>query len=353
MNDQTELFHPATMTQPAHVGVIAELGVNHDGSEQCALDLVDAAGEAGADAVKVQWFVPDRLLSNQALLAAYQEAQADDPRAMLEALMLPLASMRRVRERAASRGLKFIVTLFSPSDAEAVATMQPDAVKIASPDAVNPPVLEAARALGRPMVVSTGTCEMSELAGTARMLRGHRPGACLLQCVSSYPAPEAQAGLAGIEALAARFGLPVGYSDHTTDLLTGALAVAAGAVVVEKHLTHDKTASGPDHAASFEPTELAEYVRHVRQAARMRGPIGKHVQPVEADVAHVARQSVCATRSLPAGHLLCRDDLTVKRPGTGIPANRLDELVGRRLQRSVRANDLLVEADFAASVSAA
>lgn len=349
----TALFRPATSRRPARVGMIAELGVNHDGSEARALSLVDAAHEAGADAVKVQWFVPDRLLSNQALLASYQEAQATDPRQMLEALMLSTASMRRVRERAAARGLHFIVTLFSPDDAEAVATMRPDAVKIASPDAVNPPVLDAARGLGLPLLVSTGTCTLAELAPTARLLRHHEPGACLLQCVSSYPAPDDQAALAGIAALAERFNLPAGYSDHTTDPLTGALAVAAGAVVVEKHLTYDKSAPGPDHAASFEPAELAAYIGHIRQAARMRGALGKHVQPTEADVARVARQSVCAVRELPAGHVLQRADLTVKRPGTGIPARRLEELVGRRLRRAVRANDLLAEADIAATMSAA
>ncbi len=341
-------FTSATTDAPAHVGVIAELGVNHDGQEVRALELVDAASEAGADAVKLQWFVPDRLLSNQAILAAYQEDQADDPRAMLEALMLPLASAERVRQRALELSLAFIVTLFSPDDAEAVSALEPDAVKIASPDAVNRPLLDAACAISRPLIVSTGTCALDELDGTIELLQAHQPGACLLQCVSSYPTPTEQAALAGISALAAHSGLPAGYSDHTTDVLTGSLAVAAGAVVIEKHLTHDREAPGPDHAASFEPAELATYIGHVRQASQMRGACGKVVQPVEADVAKVARQSVCVRRDLPAGHVLQAEDLTVKRPGTGIPAARLGEMVGKRLQQTIQANDLLTEAHIVA-----
>lgn len=355
MNDQSQsaFFAPATAHRAARVGVIAELGVNHDGFESRALELVDAAAGAGADAVKVQWFVPDRLLSNQALLAGYQQGQAADPRRMLEQLMLPWKSVARVRERAAEAGLHFVVTLFSPEDARAVAALEPDAIKIASPDAVNPPVLEAACLIGRPMIVSTGTCTLDELAPTAAVLREHEPGACLLQCVSSYPTPADHAALGGIAVLTERFALPAGYSDHTTSPMTGALAVAAGALVIEKHLTHDRGAPGPDHAASFEPTELATYIRHIREAARMRGPAGKSAQPVEADVMRVSRQSVCVVRDLPAGHVLERDDLTVKRPGTGIPAAALERVLGRSLQRPVRANDLLVEADLTGAVASA
>ena len=344
MLEPTPLFHPATDTAPPRVAVIAELGVNHDGEEARAIELVDAARDAGVDAIKLQWFVPDRLLSNQALLAAYQEGQAEDPRAMLQRLMLPVESVQRVRQRAEAVGLHFVLTLFSPADAPTVESLSPDAVKIASPDAVNMAVLRAAAALDRPLLCSTGTCAMDELGPAARLLQRHRAGGALLQCVSSYPAPNEQAALAGIGALAQRYDVPSGYSDHTTDPLTGALAVAAGALVIEKHLTHDRGAAGPDHAASFEPAQMADYVQAVRQAAAMHGGRGKRVQPVEADVARVARQSVCVKRDLDAGHVLTAEDLTVKRPGTGIPAARLPETIGRRLAQPASANDLLTEA---------
>jgi sialic acid synthase SpsE len=148
-----------------------------------------------------------------------------------------------------------------------------------------------------------------------------------------------------MQAMRERFGLPVGYSDHTTELLTGALAVAAGACVIEKHLTYDRRASGPDHAASFDAQHFRHYVRLIRQAESMTGPVCKVVEQSEQEVRRISRQSVCAVRDLPASHVLRREDLTVKRPGTGVPAARLDDLIGRPLVRAVKANDLLVDGD--------
>ena len=137
------------------------------------------------------------------------------------------------------------------------------------------------------------------------------------------------------------FGVPVGYSVHTTHVLTGALAAAAGAVVIEKHLTWNRTAPGPDHAASLAPVHFRQYVHHIREAEAMLGPSGKRVLDVEQDVRRVSRQSLCAVRDLPAGHTLTPGDLTVKRPGTGLPASALNDVLGRRLTTPLRANDLL------------
>jgi sialic acid synthase SpsE len=144
-----------------------------------------------------------------------------------------------------------------------------------------------------------------------------------------------------------RYHLPVGYSDHTTEVTTGALAVAAGACVIEKHMTYNPKAHGPDHAASFDEPTFERYVKLIRQAAAMHGPIAKSVRPVEADVRSVSRQSVCALRDLSVGHVLTRRDLTIKRPGTGIPAAHLDKVLGRKLHRAVKSNDLLVPDDIA------
>ncbi|MEX1017877.1 MAG: N-acetylneuraminate synthase family protein [Phycisphaeraceae bacterium] len=347
MPHAADWFAPATPDAPPRVWVIAELGVNHDGSVERAVALVAAAREAGADAVKVQRFEPGRLLSNQALLAGYQAGRASDARDLLRPLVLELEAMREVRMAAVRAGLAFVVTPFSLGDVAELAELGVDAVKLASPDAVNLPLLRAAAGLGVPMIVSTGTCELDELAPAAAMLGAHGPGGCLLQCVSAYPTPDAAAALGGITALADRFGLPAGYSDHTTSTLTGGLAVAAGAVVLEKHLTHDRTAPGPDHAVSLEPADFAAYVEHVRRAVAMLGPRGKRMLDIERDVQHVSRQSLCAVRDLPAGHTLDRTDLTVKRPGVGIPAAALDATLGRRLARAVKANDLLRPTDLA------
>lgn len=346
---QPTMFATADADHAARVMVIAEIGVNHDGQPDRAAELLAAAAEAGADAVKFQLFRPDRLLSAEALLATYQDGQADDARALLDALTLPLDAMRQLRETARQLGLQFLVTPFSLGDVADLQSLDVDAVKIASPDAVNTPLLEAAAQLGKPMFISTGTCDLEEL-GPAAELAPHTGGA-LLQCVSAYPTPDPDAALGGIAVLNDRFGLrgAVGYSDHTAALDTGALAVAAGACVLEKHLTHDRSAPGPDHAASIDPADFAAYVAAVRRASAMLGPRRKTCTAVERDVQKVSRQSVCAVRDLPAGHVLTRSDLDVKRPGTGIPARQLDGVVGRRLARPVKDDHLLHTEDLASN----
>lgn len=340
------LFRMADANTTAQVMVIAELGVNHDGDIAKAIDLVAAAADAGADAVKVQWFHPDRLLSNEAALALYQENQAGDLHELLSQLTLTLDQLKQLAAAARQVGVRFIATLFSPDDAADLAQLDLDAVKIASPDAVNPPLLQAAAGLDLPMLVSTGTCDAAELEPVAALLQVHRAGGCLLQCVSAYPVPDELAALGGIAVLHQRFGLPAGYSDHTASEIVGGLAVAAGAVVLEKHLTYDSSAAGPDHSASLEPAGLKRYIDSVRQAAAMLGPRQKVQLDIEADVKRVSRQSVCLTRDLPAGHVLQREDLTVKRPGTGLPAAQFNAVIGKQLTRAVAANQLLQAADL-------
>lgn len=340
-------FASATADSPARVMVVAELGVNHDGQVDRAAHLVQVAAEAGADAVKLQAFHPDRLLSNQAMLAGYQKSAADDAHGLLRKLTLTFEEMRQIRMAAERAGLAFTLTPFSPPDIDDARQLGVDVVKIASPDAVNLPLLRLGAGLNAPLLVSTGTCELDELRPTADLLRDHAAGGAMLQCVSSYPTPPHAASLGGMAAMADAFELPVGYSDHTSDPSMGALAVAAGAVVIEKHLTHDPTASGPDHAASLGPAAFAEYVGRIRDALAAIGPRAKRVLPIESDVRRVSRQSLCATRDLPAGHRLTAADLTFKRPGSGIAASQLDATIGRTLKRDVVSNDLLTPEHFA------
>ena len=340
------VFHAADADRVAAVAVVAEIGVNHDGRVSVGRGLVDAAARAGADAVKFQYFHPDRLLSNQAELAGYQRGKASSQRELLAKLALPIDALAELVGYAHGLGLSAVVTPFSPEDPAELAGLGLAAIKTASPDAVNVPLLDAAAALGLPLLISTGTCTLDELAYAAALLKRHSAGGCLLHCVSSYPTPAEEAGLAGIGVLAGRFQVPVGYSDHTPLVQTGGLAVAAGAVVLEKHLTHDRDAPGPDHAASLDPEQFADYVRQARLAAAMLGRRVKDASPIEGDVRRVSRQSVCVVRDLPAGHVLAAGDLTVKRPGTGIPAADLPGVVGRTLVRGVCANDLLDLADL-------
>ena len=336
------------------VYVIAEIGVNHDGSVARALELTDAAAEAGADAVKLQLFETDLLMGRAAKLAAYQAAAGEtDPLAMLRRLELGIDEMAEVVERAHGRGVHAIVTVFSVELVDKASALAWDGYKSASPDIVNRPLLEAMAAVGMPLIVSTGASTIDEVTRAAGWLRGARARLAFLQCVSSYPAPEA--GLGGIGAIASATGLPVGYSDHTPGVGTGAEAVAHGACVLEKHLTYDTRAAGPDHAASLEPDGFRSYVAQAKAAGRVGATGGgeKRLFDCERDVRAVSRQSLTTTRALAAGHVLERGDLTIKRPGTGIEPRRLDEVLGKPLARAVERDAPLAAGDVSFAMSAA
>jgi len=326
------------------VYIIAELGVNHDGSLDRAIALTRAAHQAGADAVKLQLFDSKLLLSEQAQLAQYQQTRATDVHEMLVGLQLNTASMLKVRQLAHELELGFIVTCFSLELVQEMRRLDVDAIKIASPDAVNLPLIESLISLNKPMLISTGACELQEI-DTAVTACLARPTA-LLHCVSAYPVPNGHAAIGAITDLKQRYRVPVGYSDHTTSIHAGMLAVAAGATVIEKHLTYDQTAAGPDHGASFDPGQFTEYVGLIRTAELQLAHNGKQVLDCELDVRRVARQSVCVLRDLPVGHTITRDDITVKRPGTGIPACDLDRVIGQSLKRPVAANHLLCQEDL-------
>ncbi len=334
-------------TQPAYV--IAELGVNHDGKLGRAVELVQSAKDAGANAIKLQLFNPDLLLSNQAELAAYQEAGETDPKIMLRRLQLPLQDMITVRDVARRLDLGFIVTCFSLELAHEMMVLDPDAVKIASPDAVNLPLIDALVSLKKPMLISTGTCRLEELSPT--LLRLSDVPVALFHCVSAYPVPPEQANLNRIPALAGMFNRTVGYSDHTTMEHAGMIAASLGASIIEKHLTYSRAAAGPDHVASFDPEQFAQYVRLIRSVEQMQTGDPYGIQTAEADVRRVSRQSVCAVCDLSAGRTLQESDLTVKRPGTGIPAANLKVVVGKTLKNDVAANNLLTEDDIDESIS--
>lgn len=339
-------FAPATDQRAPDVCVIAEIGVNHDGDVRKALSLTRLAWQAGADAVKLQFFDPDLLLSKQAVLANYQKNQgAVDVHTMLKKLQLEIKAIFAVRDLAVELGLGFIVTPFSLEHVPVMDEIGVDAIKIASPDVVNLPLLEACCALGKPMLVSTGTADLEEIGPAADLLQ-RCDTACLLHCVSSYPTPIEEASLGAISAMIHAFKLPVGYSDHTQNLHTGALAVAAGACVIEKHITHDIHATGPDHAASMPPDDFVRYVGQIRDTQLMLGKRSKTVSDVEREVRRISRQSVCAAGDLLAGQILTRDDLTLRRPGTGIAAARLSHIVGYKMTCDVDKGNLLKETDI-------
>ena len=320
--------------------------MNHDGRLGRALELVDAAADAGADAIKLQHFDADLLMGPRAALADYQrQAGETDPREMLRRLQLPLDALGAVVARAHERGVHAIMTVFSTELVEAAASLPLDAFKSASPDIIHEPLLRAMWSTGRPLIVSTGASSVSEIDRATRWLtpatQEEEPRLALLQCVSAYPTPEEHAALRAIAALIRRYRIPVGYSDHTSGVETGGLAVAAGACLLEKHLTWDRAAPGPDHGASLDPHGFRAYVEGARRAFRMLGSVGKRVLDIERDVRRVSRQSLATTRAMAAGHVLRPEDLTVQRPGLGIPPWRLGDVIGSTLQHPVEAGEIL------------
>ncbi|TVQ64203.1 MAG: N-acetylneuraminate synthase [Phycisphaerales bacterium] len=318
--------------------VIAELGVNHDGSLDRALELVDAAAEAGADAVKVQVFRAEALMGRAARLAAYQRASGEaDPVQMLRRLEMPAERLRLIAEHAHRRRLHAIATIFSVELMDEAQALGFDAYKSASPDIVHRPLLEAMAGAGSPLIVSTGAATLDEVLRACAWLRGAAESSrlALLQCVSAYPAPDEDAALGAINTLAMETRLPVGYSDHTAGVDTGGLAVAAGACLLEKHLTHDRRAKGPDHAASLEPEEFERYVRLAHRAQRMMGGTEKRVREAERDVREASRQSIVAARALAPGVAIGAADIAYKRPGVGLEPWRVGDVLGRTLVRFV------------------
>src|SRR5687768_9304272 len=323
--------------------VVAEIGVNHDGSLSRAEQLVHDAADAGADAVKFQLFRADQLVHPSAAFAGYQKDRCPeaDAASMLRRYELPPVEVARLVALARHLGLLPLATPFSVEDVDAVHHLDLPAVKIASPDLVNRPLLERAARLDRPMLVSTGAATLDEVERCVGWLGEWRVSFALLHCVSAYPTPADQANFGWINELAEQFDVPVGYSDHTTELISGAVAVSMGACVLERHLTYDKSAAGPDHAASSDPAEFAEYVRLVRLTERMRGTGPKRVLPIEQDVRAVSRQSLVLRRDVAAGRVIAEADLTVQRPGNGIPAADARRAIGRRVRQTLGAGTLL------------
>jgi len=328
------------------VYVVAEAGVNHDGSLDRALELVDVAARAGADAVKFQMFRASDLATADAPSATYQQQagstrrEAVDQRSMLRRLQLPIEAFEKIRQRCVSRSIEFLATPFGCGDLERLLTLGVPAIKLASTDLNNTPLLRRAAAANLPLIVSTGASTAAEVAKCVEQLRSWGAGTrlILLHCVSCYPTPLEAANLRAIATLGRRFGVPGGLSDHTVSTQTGGWAAAAGACLIEKHFTLDRSAKGPDHAMSLDQKGLADYVSAVRQVEKALGSGMIGMTDRQREVRAVARKSVVTRCDIPAGTVLTTETLTVKRPGGGIEPGQLDLLIGRRAIPDLRSD---------------
>jgi sialic acid synthase SpsE len=318
-------------TNAASPWLMAEIGVNHDGDVGRARDMIREAADAGFDAVKFQYWIVDELLAPCAPNATYQGD--GDQHDLLARLRLDLDQLATLRDVARDAGVAFVCTPDGERACADVLELDPPVLKIGSGDADNPWLLHAAAKSGRPLLVSTGMMTDAEVKEVGRHLAACRE-VVFLHCVSAYPTPLCEANLARMARLRELTGRPVGFSDHTLGAAATAAAVALGAGVVEKHVTWNVDAPGPDHAASLALRDAPEWVATVRAVAgAVHEPVASAAESANRDV---VRKGLYPRRPLDAGHRLCRDDLVPLRPvDGGVPALAVDRLVGWRLRVAV------------------
>ncbi|MBI4569548.1 MAG: N-acetylneuraminate synthase family protein [Planctomycetes bacterium] len=330
--------------------LIAEAGVNHNGDVGLARELVAAAADSGADAVKFQTFSAARLVTRATPKPRYMVAGTAPEVShhdLIRSLELPNAAFEQLFDLCWRSRVHFISTPYDEEAARFLARLGAPAIKTASADLVDPRLHDAVAATGLPAIVSTGMSTPDEIAAALRRYPAGGAGrVVLLHCVCDYPAPVEACNLLAMGALERLFGLPVGYSDHTAGFEAALAAAALGACVIERHFTLDRKSPGPDHAASLEPREFAALARALRAVERALGDGRKRVMPQEESMRAASRKSIVAARDLPAGARLAAADVVFKRPGGGLCPLRVDEVLGRRLLRPVAKEEAITENDL-------
>lgn len=332
------------------VFIIAEAGVNHNGDPDLARFLVQAAAESGVDAVKFQTFKAENLVTESAKMAGYQVDNIGEETSQLEMLKkleLQYELHAELKQYAESLGLVFLSTPFDEEAIDFLKDLGLEAFKAGSGDLTNLPYLQKMARQGLPVIISTGmaTLEESREAVDAIAETGNDQ-LIVLHCTTNYPCPPEEVNLAAMNTLQRELNCMVGYSDHTLGIEIPCLAVAAGARVIEKHFTLDKTMEGPDHKASLEPAELAEMVREIRRLEGIMGSGVKVPNPSELPIKQVARKSVVAKVDIPEGTVITTEMLVAKRPGNGLPPKLLLTIPGKVSTRLIQQDELLESNDF-------
>lgn len=333
--------------------VIAEAGVNHNGSEELALQLVETAAKAGADAVKFQTFKAETLVSKSAATAEYQKKQtgSDDQFSMLKQLELTDALHLKLIEHCRKHNIEFMSTAFDLDAASFLIGLGMDRLKVPSGELTNLPFIRDLVAFNKPIILSTGMANMDEVKQAVEVVREERVarGFCepladiltILHCTSNYPARVEDVNLKAMQTMAEELFLPVGYSDHTNGIFVSVSAVAMGARVIEKHFTLDRDLPGPDQKASLEPAELALMIQQIRQIEACMGDGIKAPRESELPVRDLVRRSVTLSNDKATGEAIQADDLVLLRPGTGIAPKYLNDVVGKQLKTSLKAGSIL------------
>ena len=329
--------------------IIAEAGVNHNGSIELAKKLVEKAKDAGVDYIKFQTFKASKLVTKAAKQAEYQQKnigkEGDSQYQMLKKLELSPEEHEILIDYCRQLGIKFFSTAFDFDSIDYLHSLNLGLWKIPSGEVTNYPFLKRIAAYNEPTILSTGMCDMEDVRASVDALYRNglsKENLILLHCNTEYPTPFEDVNLKAMDALRKEFGVEVGYSDHTKGIEVPIAAVALGATVIEKHFTLDRTLPGPDHKASLEPDELKAMVSAIRNIEKAVGGDGtKHISDSERKNIAIARKSIIAAKDIKKGELLTEEKLTVKRPGTGISPMRWEEVIGTKAIRDFNEEDLI------------
>jgi N-acetylneuraminate synthase/N,N'-diacetyllegionaminate synthase len=334
--------------------IIAEAGVNHNGNLEMALELIDKAAEAGADVVKFQTFKAENLVSESAQKAEYQISNTSDKEesqfAMLKKLEIKEDWYPLLMKRCKQREIEFLSTGFDEDSLDFLEALNMPFYKIPSGEITNKPYLKHVAKKGKPIVLSTGMCDLKEIEDALGVLEENgisREQVVVLHCNTEYPTPMKDVNLLAMNHISRELGVKIGYSDHTLGIEVSVGAVALGARVIEKHFTLDRNLPGPDHAASLEPKELGALVRSVRNMeSAISGSGIKEPSESELKNREIARKSIHLNKELEAGHIIQIEDLIMLRPAIGISPMQLDDVLGKRLIRNLFKSSLINKEDL-------
>ena len=335
------------MTNKPQTLIIAEAGVNHNGDVELAKKLVDAGAEAGADLVKFQTFNAERLTTQSAPKADYQDQttdQAETQFAMLKQLELSMEIHEVLIAHCQQRNIGFFSSGFDTQSLNYLALLGAECFKIPSGEITNLPYLRHVGGFGKPVILSTGMATLGEIEAALEALETAgtpRKQITALHCNTEYPTPMQDVNLRAMCSIRDAFGVAVGYSDHTAGIEVPIAAVALGATVIEKHLTLDKNLPGPDHKASLNPDEFAAMVCAIRNIEQAMGDGIKRPTPSEIKNKPIARKSLVAAKPIQAGERFTAENVTTKRPGTGISPMRWDDVIGRVASRDIAADEMI------------
>lgn len=330
-----------------HVLIIAEAGVNHNGSLEIAKKLVDSAADAGVDIIKFQTFNSKNLVSKSARMAEYQQKNTghdESQYAMLKKLELSVEDHLELIRHCNERGIRFFSTAFDMESIDFLHSLHMGLWKIPSGEITNYPYLKKIASYQEPVILSTGMCNLDDIEASLDVLLKEgckKQNVTILHCNTEYPTPYNDVNLRAMLEIEKKFGTKVGYSDHTNGIEVPIAAVAMGACVIEKHFTLDRNMEGPDHKASLEPNELKKMVESIRNIESALGTGHKVVSPSEKKNIEIARKSIVAARDIAKGEILSENNLTVKRPGNGISPMRWNEVIGKTAIRDFGEDEVI------------